>query len=184
MKIAVMGAGSTGGFFGAMLSRGGHEVALVARGAHLDAIRSNGIRVIRDTEEFVVRCRSTDDPNEIGPVDLVLLCVKTYQNQTAIPMMLSLIRENTTVLCLQNGVDSYLAAREVLGTETVLPGAVFIEAARLGPGEVRQTGSLVRMILGETDGRETPRCIAIRDGFIDAGIPTEVLPDIRVGQWE
>ena len=184
MKIAVMGAGSTGGFFGAMLSRGGHEVALVARGAHLDAIRSNGIRVIRDTEEFVVRCRSTDDPNEIGPVDLVLLCVKTYQNQIAIPMMLSLIKENTTVLCLQNGVDSYLAAREVLGTETVLPGAVFIEAARLGPGEVRQTGSLVRMILGETDGQETPRCIAIRDAFIDVGIHTEVLPDIKAGQWE
>ena len=184
MKIAVMGAGSTGWFFGAMLSRGGHEVSLIARGAHLDAIRSNGIRVIRDTEEFVVHCRVTDDPMQIGPVDLVLLCVKTYQNQMAIPIMLPLISKNTTVLCLQNGVDSYLAAEKILGTETVLPGAVFIEAARLGPGVVRQTGSMVRMILGETDGRETPRCLAIRDAFIDAGIPTEVLPDIRVGQWE
>ena len=184
MKIAVMGAGSTGGFFGAMLSRGGHEVALVARGDHLEAIRSKGIRVIRDTEEFIVNCQATDDPTQIGSADLVLLCVKTYQNKTAIPMMLPLVGRNTTVLCLQNGVDSYLAATKILGAATVLPGAVFIEAARLGPGEVRQTGTMVRMILGEIDGRETPRCIAIRDAFLNAAIPTEILPDIRVGQWE
>ncbi len=80
MKIAVMGAGSTGGFFGAMLSRGGHEVALIARGAHLEAILSMGIRIVRDTEEFIVNCQATDDPTQIGSVDLVLLCVKTYQN--------------------------------------------------------------------------------------------------------
>ena len=184
MRIAVMGAGSIGGFFGAMLSRSGHEVALVARGAHLETIRSKGIRVIRDTEEFTVDCQATDDPIQIGSVDLVLLCVKTYQNQAAIPMMLPLVGEHTTVLCLQNGVDSYLAATEILGTAAVVPGAVFIEAARLGPGEVRQTGSMVRVILGETDGRETPRCLAIRDAFVNAGIPTEVLSDIRVGQWE
>ena len=174
MRIAVMGAGSIGGFFGAMLSRSGHEVALVARGAHLETIRSKGIRVIRDTEEFTVDCQATDDPIQIGSVDLVLLCVKTYQNQTAIPMTLPLVGEHTTVLCLQNGVDSYLAATEILGTAAVVPGAVFIEAARLGPGEVRQTGSMVRVILGETDGRETPRCLAIRDAFVNAGIPTEV----------
>ena len=184
MKIAVMGAGSTGGFFGAMLSRGGHEVALIARGAHLEAILAKGIRIVRDTEEFIVNCQATDDPTQIGSVDLVLLCVKTYQNETAIPMMLPLIDRNTTVLCLQNGVDSYLAATEILGADTALPGAVFIEAAKLGPGEIRQTGSMVRMILGEINGRETLRCIAIRDAFLDAGIPTEVLPDIRVGQWE
>ncbi|GIT44598.1 MAG: hypothetical protein Ct9H300mP11_25340 [Chloroflexota bacterium] len=118
-----------------MLREGGHEVALVARGAHLDAIRSNGIRVIRDTEEFVVVADLQMTQMKWAPVDLVLLCVKTYQNQIAIPMMLSLIKENTTVLCLQNGVDSYLAAKKVLGTETVLPGAVFLEAARLGPGK-------------------------------------------------
>ena len=121
MKIAVMGAGSTGGFFGAMLSRSGHEVALVARGDHLEAIRSKGIRVIRDTEEFIVNCQATDDPTQIGSADLVLLCVKTYQNKTAIPMMLPLVGRNTTVLCLQNGVDSYLAATKILGAATVLP---------------------------------------------------------------
>ena len=184
MRIAVMGAGSTGGYFGGMLSRGGHDVSLVARGAQLEAIRANGLLVVRDDDEFTVQCLATDDPAKIGPVDLVLLCVKTYQNETAIPLMVPLVGADTTVLCLQNGVDSYLTATEILGGQTVLPGAAFIEASKLGPGQVRQTGSLVRVIFGETDGLETSRCLAIREAFIDSGIPAEVLPDIGVGQWE
>ena len=184
MRIAVMGAGSTGGYFGGMLSRGGHDVSLVARGAQLEAIRADGLLIVRDDDEFTVQCLATDDPAKIGPVDLVLLCVKTYQNETAIPLMVPLVGADTTVLCLQNGVDSYLTATEILGGQAVLPGAAFIEASRLGPGQVRQTGSLVRVIFGETDGRETPRCLAIRDAFLDSKIPAEVLPDIEVGQWE
>ena len=184
MRIAVMGAGSTGGYFGGMLSRGGHDVSLVARGAQLEAIRADGLLIVRDDDEFTVQCLATDDPAKIGPVDLVLLCVKTYQNETAIPLMVPLVGADTTVLCLQNGVDSYLTATEILGGQAVLPGAAFIEASKLGPGQVRQTGSLVRVIFGETDGLETSRCLAIREAFIDSGIPAEVLPDIGVGQWE
>ena len=184
MRIAVMGAGSTGGYFGGMLSRGGHDVSLVARGAQLEAIRADGLLIVRDDDEFTVQCLATDDPAKIGRVDLVLLCVKTYQNETAIPLMVPLVGADTTVLCLQNGVDSYLTATEILGGQAVLPGAAFIEASKLGPGQVRQTGSLVRVIFGETDGLETSRCLAIREAFIDSGIPAEVLPDIGVGQWE
>ena len=183
MRIAVMGAGSTGGYFGGMLARGGNDVTLIARGAHLDAIRANGLKVVRDDEEFTVQCQATDDPSEFGPVELLLLCVKTYQSDAAIPLMQPLVGPDTTVLCLQNGVDSYLKAAEVLGEATVLPGAAFIEAGMLGPGTVRQTGSLVRIILGETNGVETPRCLAIRDAFLGSGVPAEVLPDIRAGQW-
>ena len=184
MRIAVMGAGSTGGYFGGMLARGGNDVSLIARGAHLDAIRANGLKVVRDDEEFTVQCQATGDPAEVGHVDLALLCVKTYQSETAIPLMQPLVGPDTTVLCLQNGVDSYLKAAEVLGESNVLPGAAFIEAGMLGPGAVRQTGSLVRIILGETNGVETPRCLAIRDAFLGSGVPAEVLPDIRAGQWE
>ena len=183
MRIAVMGAGSTGGYFGGMLARGGNDVTLIARGAHLDAIRANGLKVVRDDEEFTVQCQATDDPSEFGPVELLLLCVKTYQSDAAIPLMQPLVGPDTTVLCLQNGVDSYLKAAEVLGEATVLQGAAFIEAGMLGPGTVRQTGSLVRIILGETNGVETPRCLAIRDAFLGSGVPAEVLPDIRAGQW-
>lgn len=184
MRIAVMGAGSIGGYFGGMLAHGGNVVTLVARGAHLEAIRSNGLKVVRDDEEFTVRCEATDDPSKVGPVDLVLLCVKTYQNKGAVPLMQPMVGPETTVLCLQNGVDSYLAAAQVLGESLVLPGAAFIEAGVMGPGVVRQTGGFVRIILGETNGLETQRCQAIRDVFVEAGVPAEVVPDIRAGLWE
>ena len=183
MRIAVMGAGSTGGYFGGMLARAGNDVSLIARGAHLAAIRTHGLKVVRDDEEFTVQCQATGDPSEVGAVDLALLCVKTYQSGTALPLIQPLVGPGTTVLCLQNGVDSYLTAAKVLGESTVLPGAAFIEASMLGPGVVRQTGSLVRIILGETDGVETERCRAIRDTFLGAGVPAEVVPDIRAGLW-
>ena len=183
MRIAVMGAGSTGGYFGGMLARGGNDVALIARGAHLEAIRSNGLKVVRDDEEFTVRCQATDDPTEVGAVDLALLCVKTYQSEVALPLMKPLVGPDTTVLCLQNGVDSYLRAAEILGHTEVLPGAAFIEAGLMEPGVVRQTGSLVRIILGETNGLETERCRAIHDVFLGAGVPAETVPDIRAGLW-
>ena len=183
MRIAVMGAGSIGGYFGGMLARGGNDVSLIARGAHLEAIKSDGLKVVRDDEEFTVRCQATDDPSEVGPVDLALLCVKTYQNEIAVPLMQPLVGTGTTVLCLQNGVDSYLKAAEVLGASSVLPGAAFIEAGMLAPGVVRQSGSLVRIILGETDGVETKRCRLIRDAFLGAGVPAEVVLDIRAGLW-
>ena len=172
------------------MARGGKDVSLIARGAHLEAIRSDGLKVVRDDEEFTVRCQATDDPAEVGPVDLALLCVKTYQNDIAVPLMLPLVGPGTTVLCLQNGVDSYLAAAEVLGESLVLPGAAFIEAGTLAPGVVQQTGNVVRIILGETtgsgkaDGFETERCRAIRDAFVGAGVPAEVMPDIRAGLWK
>lgn len=189
MRIAVMGAGSTGGYFGGMLARAGNDVYLIARGDHLEAIKANGLKVVRDDEEFTVQCQATDDPSEVGPVDLALLCVKTYQSEDAVPLMQPLIGTRTTVLCLQNGVDSCQTAAEVLGRSAVLPGAAFIEASLLGPGVVRQTGSLVRIIFGETagsgetNGLETERCRSIRDTFIGAGVPAEVAPDVRAGLW-
>ena len=178
-----MGAGSTGGYFGGMLARGGNEVSLIARGQHLESIRANGLKVVRDEDEFAVRCVATDDPSSVGPVDLALLCVKTYQNDIALPLMKPLVGPATTVLCLQNGIDSYLSAAEILGTDSVLPGAAFIEAGMLEPGTIKQTGSLVRIILGETNGEASQRCHAIRDIFTAAGVPAEVLTDITAGLW-
>ena len=88
MRIAVMGAGSIGGYFGGMLSLGGNEVTLIARGPHLEAIRNNGLQIVTDYGEFTVQCEATDDPRQAGPVDLVLLTVKTYHNQEAVPAIL------------------------------------------------------------------------------------------------
>ena len=183
MQIAVMGAGSVGGYIGGMLARGGHDVSLIARGAHLAAIRENGLRVVRDHEEFTVNCTAADDPWEVGPVELVLLTVKTYQNSEAVAAMASMVGPYTTVLCLQNGVDSYMVPAAALGNEKVMAGAVYIEAGRDGPGIVRQAGDVVRVVFGEVDGAMSARGKAIEDAFNDSGIPAEFTADLRMGLW-
>ena len=183
MRIAVMGAGSVGGYLGGMLARGGHEVTLIARGAHLAAIRERGLRVLRDHEEFTASCAATEDPGEVGPVDLALLTTKTYQNGVAIPAMAPMVGPDTTVLCLQNGIDSYLAVAEVFGEDRVMAGAVYIEAGREGPGVVRQAGDVVRVVFGEPYGERKDRGAAIEAAFRDSGIPAEFTEDVRTGLW-
>ena len=183
MNIAVMGAGSVGGFLGGMLARGGNDLSLVVRGAHLAAIRERGLRVVRDGEEFTVHCAATSDPAEIGAVELVLLTVKTYQNDAAIPSMAPLVGPETTVLCLQNGIDSYVDVADRFGPERVMPGCVYIEAGTEAPGVVRQAGDVVRVVFGETDGSMSVRGTAIEEAFLASGIPAEFTNDIRTGLW-
>ena len=183
MRIAVMGAGSVGGYLGGMLARGGHDVSLIARGAHLTAIRERGLRVVRDNEEFTVNCAATDDPAGVGPVDVALLTTKTYQNAIAVPAMAPMVGPDTTVLCLQNGIDSYLIPAEAFGAERVMAGAVYIEAGRDAPGVARQAGDVVRVVFGETDGSLSERGRAIADAFNESGIPADLTGDIRTGLW-
>ena len=183
MRIAVMGAGSTGGYFGGMLARAGNDVTLIARGAHLEAIRSRGLRVVRDAEEFTVACAATGDPASVGVVDLALLTVKTYQNDVAIPAMTPLVGPDTAILCLQNGVDSYQAPANHLGRDRVLAGAAYIEAGRPAPGTVSQAGSVVRVVFGEPDGSQSARGPRIQDTFVDAGIPAEFTTGVHTALW-
>ena len=183
MRIAVMGAGSVGGYLGGMMGRGGHDVSLIARGAHLAAIRERGLRIVRDSEDFTVRCAATDNPNDVGPVELVLLSVKTYQNAAAVPAMAHMVGPDTTVLCLQNGIDSYLTPVEAFGADRVMTAAVYIEAGLDGPGVARQAGEVVRVVLGEPDGSLSERGRIIADAFNSSGIPAELTDDIRTGLW-
>ena len=183
MRIAVMGAGSVGGYLGGMLARGGHDVSLIVRGAHLAAIRERDLRVVRDHEEFTVDCAATDNPAEVGAADLVLLTTKTYQNAVAVPAMAPMVGPDTTVLCLQNGIDSYLAPADAFGAERVMAGAVYIEAGRDAPGVARQAGDVVRVVFGETDGSLSDRGRSIADAFNASGVPAELTADLRTGLW-
>ena len=183
MRIAVMGAGSVGGYLGGMLARGGHDVSLIARGAHLAAIRERGLRVVRDNEEFTVSCAATDNPADVGQVELALLTVKTYQNSAAVPAMTPMVSPDTTVLCLQNGIDSYLTPAAAFGGERVMAGAVYIEAGLDGAGVARQAGDVVRVVIGEPDGSLSERGQAIANAFNASGIPAELTGDIRTGLW-
>ncbi len=187
MRIAVMGTGSIGSYFGGMLALSGQQVSLIARGENLETIRSKGLRIQTDDELITIPCgdclSASDDPAEVGPVDLTLLTVKTYQNAVAVPAIRPLVGQDTIVLCLQNGIDSYQAAAEVLGAEKVLPGAAYIEAARLGPGMVKQSGSVVRIAFGEPDGSDSQRGRIILRALSDAGINAQFSQDIRQVLW-
>ena len=128
MRIAVMGAGSVGGYFGGMLCRGGNQVTLIARGRHRQAIADQGLRIVTDDADLTIRCDVADDPGQVGPVDLILLTVKTYHNQQAVHALLPMLGPDTTVLCLQNGIDNAerMAAVDVeaLAAGDVEPGCV------------------------------------------------------------
>jgi 2-dehydropantoate 2-reductase len=132
MKISVMGAGSVGGYFGGMLARGGNQVTLIARGEHLANILQHGLHMDTSQGAFKLDCwadiAATNDPSSVGPMDLILFTVKTYHNQQAIEAMIPMAGPDTVILCLQNGVDSYQAVAESLGTEKVIPGCAYIEA--------------------------------------------------------
>ena len=187
MRIAVIGAGAVGGYYGAMLARAGHDVSLVARGAHLTALRESGLTVRATAGAFTVHPRAVADAAGIGPVDLVLFAVKTYDNDTALPLLHRLIGAETIVLTLQNGVDSPDEVAAVVGRSRVLGGAAYIATALTAPGVIEQTGAHHRIIFGEPFDPPpdvTARAAALRDALAAAGIPTDVVPDARVPLWE
>ena len=183
MRIAVMGAGSIGGYFVGMLAQSGHDVTLIARGKHLETIRKDGLKILNDDGHFLVKCDATDDPTGIGVVDLVLLTVKTYQNDMAIPPLRSLIDSSTSILCLQNGMDSYQSITRLLQIQDPLPGAAYIEASVQSPGIIRQSGTVVKIVFGELNGTLSSRGTEIQKVLSDSGIDTQFTTDILKTLW-
>ncbi len=186
MKAAVMGAGSIGGYFGGMLARAGHDVTLIARGDHLDAIRRGGLIMQTEAGEFTVSCSATADPSDVGPVDLALLTTKTYHNAHAVPAMAPMVGPDTAILCLQNGIDSYVALQQSFPNAAVLPGAAYIEAGRSGPGAVTQAGDIVRIVTGRIRGSHAThqaKAAGVCAAFRDAGVAAEASDDIAVTLW-
>ena len=188
MRIAVLGSGAVGGYYGAKLARAGHDVTLIARGAHLEAIRSRGLE-IRSPQvgDFTVRCRAEEHTTSVGAVDLAIVAVKAYDNPTALPMLRPLVGENTSVLPLQNGVDSVREVAAVAGESHVLGGTTYIATALTAPGVIEQTGVHRRVVFGEAFGelpRLSARVAAIHEAFSGADIQSEAVVDGRVPIWE
>lgn len=177
MRVAVMGAGGVGGCLGALLARDGNDVTLIARGAHLDAIRANGLRLVRAGGDFTLSTPATENPREVGPVDLVLYTVKTYHNAVAIPAIRPLIGPDTAVLTLQNGVDCHVRVRESLGPGHALPGAYWTASSIEAPGVVALVGASPRLSFGEERGRTSARAESIRRTLRSAGIDAALSPD-------
>ena len=185
MRIAVIGAGGVGGGFGAALAKAGGDVTFVARGAHLAAMRENGLRVEGDRGETLIRpVQATDDPASIGPVDIVLFCVKLWDVESAGERIKPLIGPGTGVIPLQNGIDSGDRLVPILGADHVMGGTVGISATIARPGVIKQTGTFMSMAFGERDGRPSPRGEALRDLAKAAGISTLLSDNIAVPIWE
>jgi 2-dehydropantoate 2-reductase len=163
MRIAVMGAGAVGGYFGGVLANQGEDVTLIARGAHGEAITKNGLKVDSHWGNFTVNVPVTDDPSTVGEVDLVLHCIKLYSNAEAFPTMQPMIGEKTTILTIQNGATSGSIIGKAFGTNHVLQGATYIETGITGPGHIHQSGSTALIEFGEEDGSTTPRIVAIQN---------------------
>jgi 2-dehydropantoate 2-reductase len=190
MRFAVIGAGAVGGYYGALLSKAGHDVSFVARGAHLEAIRANGLRIISAPDvvgDFTVRCPAESDPGKIGVVDTVIFAIKTYDNAATLPTLAPLLGANTTVLTLQNGVDSAEEVAASVGEARTLGGATYIATGIESPGVIRQNGTHRRIVCGEyfAPGPEvSPRASELETIFKAANIHGESVPDIRVPLWE
>ena len=184
MKVGVIGAGGTGGLYGAMLAESGEEVSLLARGAHLEAIRKHGIKVKRPTSKDIqVKLEATSKPEDIGPVDLLLFCVKNYDTQEVLPQLLPMLKDETVVLSLQNGVEKEETMGRVLGKEKVLGGTTFVNSFVLEPGVIMDAGNVRRIVFGELDGRITNRAQRIDSAFSKAGITSVLSRNIRKDIW-
>lgn len=183
MRIAVVGAGGVGGFYGAMLARAGERVTFIARGAHLEALKTQGLTLKSfQAGEFNLPVSATDDANTVGPVDLVLFCVKTYDTEPAAEQSQPLITAETVILPLQNGAQSAVRLGEILGEDHVIGGTTYISAKIESPGVINEIwGHLV--YLGELSGERSERTERILATFLNAGITAEIPADIQVALW-
>jgi 2-dehydropantoate 2-reductase len=187
MHIAVVGAGAVGGFYAARLARSGERVTVIARGAHLQAIQERGLLIWSPLGDHVVRLEADSDPARVGPVDVVILAVKTYNNPQVLPLLPLLCGPETTVLTLQNGVASADALADAVGPERVLAGTTYVATEIIAPGLILQTGVHRRVILGEAFGERrevSARAARIAAALARADVHAEAVPDGRVPVWE
>ena len=185
MRIVVMGSGGVGGYFGARLAQGGHDVAFVARGQHLDALRTDGLRVRSPLGDVhLPPIEVTDKPADLGQADLVLFGVKLWDTEAAAEQIKPLLTAHSGVVSFQNGVVKDDILRRSLGAEHVLGGVCYIAASIAEPGVIRHANKLQKLVFGEYDGTESARVREFHDACVASGIDAEVSPAIERAVWE
>ena len=163
MRIAVIGAGGVGGAFGAALAAAGGDVSFLARGAHLAAMQTRGLSLVSPRGDLHLNpIRATDAPGSIGEVDVVLFCVKLWDVESAGAAIRPMVGRQTAVIPLQNGIDASERLIPILGKDAVMGGVAQISATIAEPGVIRQTGTFMRLVFGELDGRPSQRGEAFR----------------------
>ncbi|MGA7380362.1 MAG: 2-dehydropantoate 2-reductase [Terriglobales bacterium] len=185
-RFAVVGAGGVGGYFAAVLARAGYSVSVVARGQTLEAIRRDGLRVISPKGDFTVAvAKASDKPEEIGPVDAVILAVKAWQVTEAARTMRPLLAPLTKVLPLQNGVEATAQLQGVLGPQHSLTGLCRIIASVESPGCIRHGGLEPMVALGESDGSAlSANALALAEALKTADVTVQTPADMQAALWE
>jgi 2-dehydropantoate 2-reductase len=184
MRIAVVGAGGVGAGFGAALAKAGGDVTFIARGAHLAAMKNAGLKVESPRgDSHLVPTQATDDPAAVGPVDIVLFCVKLWDVESAGKHIKSLVGPQTAVIPLQNGVDAPERLALILGKQAIMGGVAQISASIVAPGVIRQVGTFMRMIFGELDGSRSKRGEAFLELCKKAGFDAELSDHILTELW-
>jgi 2-dehydropantoate 2-reductase len=186
MKIAMMGAGGVGGFFGGKLAQAGYDVSFIARGAHLAAMRERGLTIENPAQEpiHLPNVQVTDDPATLGPVDLVIFSVKLWDTEAVARSIKPLVGPNTGVLSLQNGVIKDDILRREFGAAAVMGGVGYVATYISRPGVIHQTGTMQRIVLGEYDGSRSARAEFLYQALQRAGVQAELSADVRKSIWE
>lgn len=183
MKIAIVGAGGVGGYFGARLAHAGCDVTFLARGAHLEAMRRDGLRVESAHGNLHESVMATDDPASAGTADVVAIAVKLWDTEAAAIAARPMVGPGTTVVSFQNGVEKEDVLRAALPGVHVMGGVSYIAATIARPGVIAHTGTMARLEFGEFDGTRSSAATALLDACRAAGIDAEVPDDISVAIW-
>jgi 2-dehydropantoate 2-reductase len=185
MKIAIMGSGGVGGYFGARLAATGNDLTFIARGTHLDAIRKDGLRVHSPLGDVHISpAHATDDPARVGPVDIVLFATKLYDTEIAGELCKPFVGADTAVISLLNGVDSEEQLSRILGAQHVVGGVARISAEIAAPGVIQHHTNFAVIEFGELNGRKTERLQTFLAAATAAGIDAQLCDDINIAIWQ
>jgi 2-dehydropantoate 2-reductase len=184
MKIAAMGAGGVGGYFGARLQQAGHDVVFFARGRHLEAIRANGLAVHSAHGNAQLKVRVLEDPKEAGAVDVVLFAVKLWDTETAAERLRPIVGDDTVLIPFQNGVESVERLRKVFPERAVMSGSAYIATRIKAPGLIEQIGQMARLQFGPMVPSQKGAALRFLEACKGAGIQAEIPDDIVKASWE
>jgi 2-dehydropantoate 2-reductase len=185
VKIAIFGSGGVGGYFGARLAAAGNEVHFIARGKHLAAMRAQGLKVTSALGDAHIKpVRATDNPAEIGPVDIVTFAVKLWDTEAAAEQVKPLIAKGGLVIPFQNGVESIERLKKILPPECVMGGSAYIGTRIAAPGVIEHTGTMARLRFGAVLASQRPAAQRFADACKQAGIMVELVDDIVLVNWE
>jgi len=185
MRIAAMAAGALGGYFGGRMAAAGHDVFFIARGTHRDAIARHGLKIESVHGDLhLPKPNVTDDPAQVGPVDIVLFAVKLWDTETAANTARPLLGPDTRLITFQNGVDSVDRVSGVLGADRVVGGAAYIATTIAAPGVIKHTSNFAMLRFGRADKKPDHKLTAFVDAGKAAKLDIALSEDISRELWQ